>query len=77
VSAYTAAPLPPELWPGSQERWGVKAPDGEWLLWARPSRAYSFVNAGRAQAYADQCNSQDYSSRKSRQDGTPSPREMR
>jgi hypothetical protein len=57
VSAYTAAPLPPELWPGSQERWGVKAPDGEWLLWARPSRAYSFVNAGRAQAYADQCNS--------------------
>jgi len=58
VSAYTAAPLPPELWPGSTERWGVCAPDGEWLFEAAPRRVYWFVTKERATTYANQCNSE-------------------
>jgi hypothetical protein len=56
MNDYRAEALPPELWPGSQERWGVLAPNGEWLRSAPDDKVYWFVNAPRAQAYADQCN---------------------
>lgn len=53
---YTAAPLPPELWPGTEERWGVHRPTGEWLCEAPTGRPYWFVAPYLAEQYAALCN---------------------
>jgi hypothetical protein len=56
MNSYQAAALPPELWPGNQERWGVLAPDGKWLREAPSGRPYSFVTPVLAAQYAALCN---------------------